>query len=286
MKRGARIGIVALQVATICLVAGCDDDDDERASPSGATVRETAPAPEGYEPMTLEDAGSVAGIVRWVGPRPSLEPLPVRSHAEACGPTQPSVALTVSERGAVANAVISLVDIHRGRALEPPDAPVTIAREGCRFVPHVAAVGVGWPIRFENRDEVLHNLHGLRDGRTVVDRGLPERGSAWRWRPEEAGVIRLVCDAGHGWEQGWLHVFEHPYFDVSDEDGRFRLPEMPPGRYVIRVWHEGWRVVGTRAGRPRYSNPVILTRTLSVSAGQETTVDFELSPQAAEIAGE
>ena len=73
---------------------------------------------------------------------------------------------------------------------------------------------------------------------------------------------------------------------MTDEAGRFRIPEIPPGRYTLRVWHEGWRVVGSDSGRPRFSSPVILTREVSVSPRQETAVDFELSQQLAELAGD
>ena len=32
-------------------------------------------------------------------------------------------------------------------------------------------------------------------------------------------------------------LFHHPLFSVTDQSGRFELPALPPGRYLLRVWH-------------------------------------------------
>src|SRR5690606_2719208 len=129
-------------------------------------------------------------------------------------------------------------------------------------------------------------VRGRRGERTVLDLGLPEAGESARAAFDEPGPVRLVCDVGHTWEHAWVHVFEHPYFAVSDAEGRFRISDVPPGRYQLRGWHEGWRAQGTEAGRPRYSSPIVLTRSVSVSPRQETSSDFELGAHAAELAGE
>ena len=36
-----------------------------------------------------------------------------------------------------------------------------------------------------------------------------------------------------------------PYYAKSGADGRFTLPELPEGRYRLRVWHEGLGTVKT-----------------------------------------
>ena len=239
-----------------------------------------------YEVYELNDGGSISGTVRWTGPRPEVEQHPDREHGDVCGATQPSAALVVSGRDGVANAVVALVDVRRGRALTPPEEPPRLAQEGCRFVPHVLALVAGWPLDLVNRDPLMHNVRGRVGGRTVFDVGLPTEGATAREVLSEPGVVSLGCDVGHTWQRAWLHVYEHPYFATTDEHGGYRLNGVPPGRYTIRVWHEGWRIVGSESGRPVYSSAVILTRSVSVSPRQETRVDFELSQQAAEIAGE
>jgi len=265
------------------LLVACSEDP--RPTPSAPPVEPVEAAADGYRVVELGDAGSISGQLRWTGELPAIPSFDARTDRDECGASHPSRALRVSGRGGVADAVIEIVSPSAGGPLERPAQPVTVSREGCRFEPHVAVVGVGWPIEFTSADDVVHNVSGTLDGRRVLDLGLPRAGASARGRVREPGLVRLVCDAGHGWEHAWLRVLDHPYAVVSDEDGRFRISNVPPGQYALRVWHEGWLVTGTRAGRPTYSNPVILHRTVSVSPRQETTVDFELSQQSAEIAG-
>ncbi len=268
------------------MLLACSDGDD-----SGARREVTPPAleeqlaPAGYEVIDVGDAGSIAGTVRFEGPLPELAMLPVRAHREVCGDEQPSAALSVGAGGGVAGAVVWIRGVRRGAALAIPDEPVTITLQGCRYRPHVLAVTAGTSLLFESADPVLHNVHALRGESTVWDFALPTEESSLSVRVDEPGVVRLLSDV-HSFMQGWVHAFEHPYFAVSDAAGRFRIASVPPGQYVVRVWHEGWRVVGTEAGRPKYSSPIVLSRTLSVSEREEVTTDFVLSRAAGEIAGD
>jgi hypothetical protein len=36
----------------------------------------------------------------------------------------------------------------------------------------------------------------------------------------------------------WVGVFDHPFFAVTDEKGRFEIQGLPPGKYTVAVWHE------------------------------------------------
>jgi len=59
--------------------------------------------------------------------------------------------------------------------------------------------------------------------------------------------------------RGYFAVLRTNYFAVTGEDGRFRLPELPPGNYTVTAWHE---VFGTQS------------KEITVGAGQETSVNF------------
>ena len=49
--------------------------------------------------------------------------------------------------------------------------------------------------------------------------------------------VHLKCDI-HPWMSAMVYVQEHPWFAVSDEDGTFRIPDVPPGEYVVEAVHE------------------------------------------------
>ena len=287
MKRGARVGAMVGGVAALALGACSEDPRPADRRPSGELASEGrgAPAPPRYEVVEVTQSGTIRGNVRWRGERPETPRFEVEVHREACGESQPSRALRISERGGVADVVVSL-DARRGAALATPTRPPVIDNVASRFEPHVSVVGVGWPLIFRNSDGVLHNVHGYAGDDTVLDLGLPEQGAEEERSLSAPGVVRVVCDAGHGWQEAWIHAFDHPYFGKTDDEGRFQLAAVPPGQYTLRLWHEGWRMGGRRAGRPRYSSPVELSRSVAVSTQQETAVDFELSAQSAEIAGD
>ncbi|MDR3634315.1 MAG: hypothetical protein P4L84_10970 [Isosphaeraceae bacterium] len=60
--------------------------------------------------------------------------------------------------------------------------------------------------------------------------------------------LRVTC-APHPWEAAWIRVFDHPYFTVTDAEGRFEIKHAPAGDHRIMVWHEtaGW--LGGNGGR-------------------------------------
>jgi len=52
------------------------------------------------------------------------------------------------------------------------------------------------------------------------------------------GLMKLQCDAGHTWMNGWIYVFDHPFFAVTDDEGAFAIRDVPPGTYTLELWHE------------------------------------------------
>lgn len=46
----------------------------------------------------------------------------------------------------------------------------------------------------------------------------------------------LKCDL-HPWNVAYVGVFSHPYFTITDKDGTFTIPSVPPGRYTLEICH-------------------------------------------------
>jgi hypothetical protein len=59
--------------------------------------------------------------------------------------------------------------------------------------------------------------------------------------------------------KGYIAVFKHPFFAVTDKNGGFELKDLPPGTYTITAWQEK---LGTQ------------TQKVTVGASEVKTVDF------------
>lgn len=115
-----------------------------------------------------------------------------------------------------------------------------------RFSPAVIAVAAGVPVRFENLDDVFHNVFSL-DKRNPFDLGLykgKRRFSEDRRTPVEgaepsvvfssAGAYPVFCNI-HPDMAGTVYAFNHPYFTRADRDGLFSLPAPESGTVTLVV---------------------------------------------------
>ena len=74
--------------------------------------------------------------------------------------------------------------------------------------------------------------------------------------------VRLGC-AYHSSMRAWIYVFDHPFYQLTGEDGRFRLAGVPPGEYRLEVAHP--------AGGLRWSQRV------TIKPGESVKIDIRLS---------
>jgi plastocyanin len=106
-----------------------------------------------------------------------------------------------------------------------------------RFVPHVLAVMVGTIVDFPNSDLIYHNVFSLSRAKRF-DLGRYAAGKSKAVRMDRPGVVRVFCDI-HSHMSAFVLVFNHPFFAVTDADGRFQLPSLPSGTYTLVAWYEG-----------------------------------------------
>jgi plastocyanin len=146
----------------------------------------------------------------------------------------PSAALDVSDR---MTSVVYLDSAPRG-AFEQVETPRAIMdQRGERFVPHVLAITTGTIVDFPNSDRIYHNVFSLSKVRTF-DLGRYAAGHTKPVRFDRAGVVRVFCDI-HSHMNAFILVFSHPFYSLTDNDGRYRIDNVPPGTYNVIAWNEG-----------------------------------------------
>jgi hypothetical protein len=167
----------------------------------------------------------ISGVVRFPG-RP-----PRRKSIRMAELPQPfwSDDLVIGERGQVRWAVVRVTRGLEGRTFVETPPEVRMDIQGLRFVPHVLAVRAGQAVPFQNLEAELHHVHPID-----AEPAFRPPGVRVFARP---GFTRVRCDI-HPWMSAWIAAFDHPFFAVTDDDGRFTIRGLPPGRYTLEVWHE------------------------------------------------
>lgn len=182
--------------------------------------------------------GVIEGTVRLANPGAALPAHPVVKDGSVCGRDAPNEAVVVGAGGVLKNVVVSLKDAPPAAGKVAPVEGASLDQRLCRYIPHVQAVTVGTPLSLMNNDAILHNVHANVTGMTVFNVAMPIKGQKLPIPMRKPGLMKLQCDAGHTWMNGWIYVFDHPYFAVTDERGAFVIKDVPPGQYTLELWHE------------------------------------------------
>jgi hypothetical protein len=182
-------------------------------------------------------AGSIEGTVTIVKPVPPTAALPVVKDNSVCGKEAPNDAVLVDKKGGLRNVVVFVKDAKfTGKAA--PVANATLDQKQCRYTPHVQALTVGTPLTLMNNDAILHNVHANESDMTVFNVAMPIKGQKLPIPMRKPGLMKIQCDAGHTWMNGYLYVFDHPFFAVTDDKGAFTIKDVPAGDYTVELWHE------------------------------------------------
>lgn len=104
------------------------------------------------------------------------------------------------------------------------------------FVPHVLAIVAGMWVDFPNDDTTFHNVFSLSKTKEF-NLGRYAAGHSKSVRFEQPGIVRVFCEI-HAHMNAFILVFAHRYFAVTDDEGRYRLENVPPGTYTVEVWNE------------------------------------------------
>jgi len=119
------------------------------------------------------------------------------------------------------------------------DAPaalhVEMAQRDTAFRPDALVVPVGSTVRFLNEDKFFHNVFSYSKTKRF-DLGRYPKGEAKSVVFDKAGPVAVFCEI-HKWMRGAILVVENPYYATVQPDGSFSLPNVPPGKYKLSVWH-------------------------------------------------
>lgn len=222
----------------------------------------------GYEEVTVTDGGTLSGTVTMVGevPKPkgyNLTTLPDQIYCGRISDGQGWRLLQpfqVGKDGEFKQVVVYLEKVTRGKPFGEFAAPRVEAMD-CRFLPFVNLVRDQHDIVVINMDPALHDVQAYETShlgpRVLFNVPLPiskrypnEAGLSAHFHKHYEGVpitqevkmtkgrrvFTMQCGF-HAYMESWALVMEHPYYTLTDEQGRYELTDVPPGTYTVTIWH-------------------------------------------------
>jgi hypothetical protein len=193
--------------------------------------------------------------------------------------------LVVGPQDGVANTVVFLKNISGGKAMDLPVQHRFLDQKHCRYQPHVLLVPATGTLQMKSSDAVLHTIH--MDGAATYNLPFPFPDKVVARDMPTIGLVNLKCNGGHTWMNAEMLVVPHPYYAVTDAAGKFELSGVPPGKYEIVSWHEGWGVARQegaidvltqrRVQRPIFTEPRTWEKSVNVEPNGTALVNFVIS---------
>ncbi len=142
-----------------------------------------------------------------------------------------------------------------GLSTDLSNAEFIMDQKNLTFVPHILPVLIGSTVQFPNEDKVAHNVFSLSRTKKF-NLGSYKPGTTKTILFDKPGIVELRCDV-HAEMAAYIMVMKNPYWAVSDAKGNFKIPnqanldqhgirgvpDLPPGKYIIKTWHEKLKTV-------------------------------------------
>jgi len=265
--------LVAL-LAAFCLLAfavACSRsaDDETDAADGGDDSAEVASLTP-YKPSGQE--GSIAGTINFSGAAPAPKGISMDADPVCASSSPDAQAEDLVVNGDKLQNVF--VYIKEGKVgdknitslrFDPPAQAATLDQRGCKYVPHVLGVQVNQQFNVLNSDPTAHNVNADAKQNEKFNQGQsPGAAPIVKQFKRAETVIPVKCNQ-HPWMRAYVGVLQHPFFAVTDKDGKFEIKGVPAGTYTVVAWHEKY--------------PQGLTQSITVGASEAKQADFSFTPQ-------
>jgi hypothetical protein len=185
--------------------------------------------------------GSISGKVTYEGTPARQKPIDM-SKEPSCAAQHPTPITTetvvVGPGNTLANVVV-YVSAGAPDDATPPSQAASVTQKGCQYLPHVIPMVVNQELKVINGDQTSHNIHPLATINHEWNKSQPPGTPPFSEKFEKPEFIPVKCNI-HPWMHSSFAVLKNSHYAVSNGDGGFTLPNLPPGKYTLTAWHEAY----------------------------------------------
>jgi plastocyanin len=134
----------------------------------------------------------------------------------------------------LSDAVVMLEPVGARLPVKPLQG-AQIVQHDLQFNPAVSVVTVGTPVMFPNQDTVKHHVYSYSAAKTFQIKlyaGVPHTPIVF----DKPGIAVLGCNI-HDGMVAWVVVTDTPLWALSAAGGHAKVADVPPGNYLLHVWH-------------------------------------------------
>jgi hypothetical protein len=213
--------------------------------------------------VTGRTTGQISGTVRFIGPVPDPPAIPGIEDPYCQNQIIQRVgdAIEVNESGNLASVLVWVSDgIPSEIEYLPSFEPEQLIIQDCQYQPYVFGIMTGQPLMIKSLDSTLFRVHAHPIHNEEFNLGfLVADVQVERVFSNEEIWIPITCDV-HPWMTAYCAVLSHPFFDVTDDQGRFNITGIPFGPLEISARHPA---LGTQS------------MTISLEPDSESRIQFE-----------
>jgi plastocyanin len=207
---------------------------------------------------------TIKGTVKWNGEKaPELKAIEFNGNADKAvcckeGPLMSNEVLVDPKSLGFQNVVVWLRTDNDDKESEFPPNQIhpdlakpkskehIIDQPKCQFEPRITMARAGDTLVVKNSAKIGHNVKFL----SLIEEfnnTIPSDAEVKLKKPLEAQrtPISVACSI-HGWMTSQVRVFNHPYYALTDKDGKFEIKDAPVGKWRIVYQHEN----GFHQGKP------------------------------------
>jgi hypothetical protein len=162
---------------------------------------------------------------------------PVHVDKNSCGDQQSRRTLEKSPEDGLINAVLWLEGSFKISAERRESKSKSFEIKNCQFQPKLHLLDEGDTLVFSSKQDINFDIRINAKKNPIRVLSLPPNLKEVSYRVRSAEILSIGC-ALHPWMRAYAVVKNHPYFAITDKEGKAIFNKVPSGKYKVHGWHE------------------------------------------------